>query len=130
MGHYAFLNSQKKVTEVIKGRDENEIVDGITDWEEYYGDFRGQTCKRTSYNTRAGVHLEGGTPFRKNFAGIGYKYYSSIDGFVPPKPYPSWTLNNTTGLWDSPTSMPTYDGQNYQWNEDNQTWDVITNPND
>tara|TARA_R110000737_G_C14483861_1_gene469030 strand:+ start:451 stop:828 length:378 start_codon:yes stop_codon:yes gene_type:complete len=125
MGHYAFLNSQKKVTEVIKGRDEYEIVDGITDWEEYYGDFRGQTCKRTSYNTRAGVHLEGGTPFRKNFAGIGYKYYSSIDGFVPPKPYPSWTLNNTTGLWGSPTSTPTDDGQNYQWNEDNQTWDAI-----
>jgi len=123
MAYYAFLNSKKIVVEVIKGRDEDEVVDGITDWETYYGNLRGKTCKRTSYNTVGNVHSNGGTPFRKNFAGIGYKYYSSIDGFVPPKPFPSCTLNSTTGLWDYPTPYPT-DGNDYEWNEDNQTWDL------
>jgi hypothetical protein len=80
--------------------------------------------KQTSYNTRGGVHLLGGTPFRKNFAGVGYKYDQTRDAFIPPKPYPSWTLNETTCLWEAPVAYPT-DGQRYTWNETNQTWDLV-----
>jgi len=80
--------------------------------------------KQTSYNTIGGVHRTGGTPFRKNFAGIGFKYDQTRDAFIPPKPYPSWTLNETTCLWEAPVVYPT-DGQEYSWNETNQTWDLI-----
>jgi len=79
---------------------------------------------QTSYNTRGGVHLLGGTPFRKNFAGIGYKYDQTRDAFIPPKPFNSWTLNETTCLWEAPVNYPT-DGQRYTWNETNQTWDLV-----
>ena len=129
MAHYAFLNSQKIVTEVIVGKDESDTQH---DWEIYYGNIRNQTCKRTSYNTSGGTHLNNGTPFRKNFAGIGYKYYVSHDGFAPPKPYPSWTLNTTSLLWDCPVPYPTdiEDGDGnpifYEWNETNQTWDIAS----
>lgn len=121
MAHYAFLDGNNIVTEVIVGKDEGE--DGI-DWEVWYGDFRGQVCKRTSYNTMAGVHKNGGTPFRKNYAGIGYTYQADIDAFVPPKPYASWTLD-ANAQWQPPVTMPT-DGQMYSWNEDNQTWEVVS----
>jgi len=80
--------------------------------------------KQTSYNTRGGVHLTGGTPFRKNHAGIGYTYDEDRDAFIPPKPYPSWTLNETTCLWTPPVAEP-IDNNNYEWNETNQTWDLI-----
>ena len=80
--------------------------------------------KQTSYNTRGGQHILGGTPFRKNFAGVGYTYDQTRDAFIEPKPYPSWTLNETTCLWDSPVTYPD-DGQRYSWNEDNQTWDLV-----
>jgi len=80
--------------------------------------------KQTSYNTRGGEHLLGGTPFRKNFAGIGWKYDQTRDAFIPPKPYPSWTLNETTCLWEAPLVKPN-DGQRYTWNETNQTWDLL-----
>jgi len=80
--------------------------------------------KQTSYNTRSGTHKNGGTPFRKNFAGIGYTYDEDRDAFIPPRPYPSWTLNETTCLWDPPVVKPD-DGQNYEWNEQNQTWDLV-----
>jgi len=79
---------------------------------------------QTSYNTRGGVHLLGGTPFRKNYAGIGYKYDQTRDAFIPPKPYPSWVLNETTCLWEAPVDKPT-DGQRYTWNETNQTWEIV-----
>jgi len=79
---------------------------------------------QTSYNTRGGVHLLGGTPLRKNYAGKGYNYDSVNDAFYPPQPYSSWTLNNTTYLWEAPVSYPT-DGQKYEWNEDTQQWDLI-----
>jgi len=82
------------------------------------------TWKRTSYNTKEGVHLLGGTPFRKNYAGIGYKYDQTRDAFIPPKPYNSWTLNETTCDWEPPIAYPT-DGQNYKWNETDQSWDLI-----
>jgi hypothetical protein len=121
MAHYAFLDESNIVTEVIVGKDEGE--DGVN-WEEHYGNFRGQICKRTSYNSQGGVHLTGGTPFRKNYAGIGYTYDASRDAFIPPKPYASWLLNEDTCLWEPPVAMPIDDGR-YQWNEDTQSWDTL-----
>ena len=121
MAHYAFLDSNNIVTEVIVGKNEGE--DGI-DWEQWYGDFRGQTCKRTSYNTIGGTHNSGGTPFRKNYAGIGYSYDSVRDAFIPPKPYNSWILNEDTCLWDSPTPYPN-DGEMYVWVEEDLNWQKV-----
>ena len=86
--------------------------------------------KKTSYNTIGGVHLTGGTPFRKNFAGKGFTYDEDRDAFIEPKPFNSWTLNEATCLWDPPVPMPTLtqeqiDNNNYYtWNETNQTWDL------
>jgi hypothetical protein len=79
--------------------------------------------KQTSYNTVGGVHLNGGTPLRKNYAGIGYSYDQTRDAFIPPKPFNSWTLNETTCLWDSPVVYPT-DGKRYLWNEETKQWDL------
>ena len=118
MAHYAFLNMQNIVTEVIVGKDETE---GPTNWEIHYGNIREQVCKRTSYNTIGNKHLNGGTPFRKNYAGIGYTYDYARDAFIPPKPYNSWLLNEDTCLWDPPVEMPS-DGKRYQWNEDEKKW--------
>ena len=117
MAHYAFLDQNNIVTEVIVGKDEGE--DGVN-WEAHYGAFRGQTCKRTSYNTHAGVHSGGGTPFRKNYAGIGYTYNADIDAFVPPKPFASWLLNNDTAQWQAPVPMP--EGGMYSWDEATTSW--------
>ena len=78
--------------------------------------------RQTSYNTYAGTHKLGGTPFRKNYAMIGGKYDEDRNAFIPKKPYPSWTLNETTCQWEAPTAMPT-DGH-YSWNEETQQWDV------
>jgi hypothetical protein len=123
MAHYAFLDQNNIVTEVIPGRNENEVVDGISDWEQWYGDFRGQVCKRTSYNTQGGVHSSGGTPYRKNYAGIGYTYDAGRDAFIPPKPFDSWLLNEDSCIWEPPVAYPT-DGNLYVWNEENQSWDL------
>jgi hypothetical protein len=79
---------------------------------------------QTSYNTHGGVHANGGTPLRKNYAGIGYSYDATRDAFIPPKPYASWVLNEDTCLWDAPVAMPT-DGGRYAWNESTQTWDAV-----
>jgi hypothetical protein len=118
MAHYAFLDSNNIVTEVITGRDQES--DG-TDWEQWYGEFRGQVCKRTSYNTHGGKHLLGENPFRKNYAGLGYTYDSARDAFIPPQTFASWVLNEETCLWDAPVSMPT-DGQRYSWDEETLSW--------
>ena len=80
--------------------------------------------KQTSYNTHGGVHLLGGTPFRKNHAGVGYTYDEDRDAFIPQKPYPSWILNEQTCCWKAPVDYPT-DGLYYEWNETNQSWDLI-----
>ena len=80
--------------------------------------------KQTSYNTFAGEHKLGGTPFRKNFAGIGYSYDQTRDAFIPPQPYRSWTLNEDTCQWESPVAKPN-DGQIYNWNEETKQWDLI-----
>ena len=122
MAHYAFLNMQNIVTEVIVGKDETE---GPTNWEMHYGNIREQVCKRTSYNTVAGEHTGGGTPFRKNYAGIGYTYDYARDAFIAPKPYVSWKLNNDKCIWESPVEYPS-DGKEYTWNEDTTSWDEIT----
>ena len=79
---------------------------------------------QTSYNTYGGVHKLGGTPLRKNYAGTGFTYDKTRDAFIPPQPYPSWTLNEETCLWDSPVPYPE-DGEMYTWNEQTQTWDSI-----
>tara|TARA_B110000977_G_C10638950_1_gene323248 strand:+ start:83 stop:439 length:357 start_codon:yes stop_codon:yes gene_type:complete len=76
---------------------------------------------QTSYNTSGGIHSEGGTPLRKNFAGVGCTYDVINDAFIPLKPYPSWVLNDTTCLWSAPTAYPD-DGKDYNWNEDTTSW--------
>lgn len=123
MAHYAFLDSNNIVTEVIVGKDESE--DGI-DWEEHYGSFRGQTCKRTSYNTQGGEHLNGGSQYRKNYAGIGYRYDEQLDAFIPPQPFPSWTLDEDTCLWNPPVPRPN-DEPFWRWDEDNLQWIQFNN---
>ena len=112
MAHYAFLDENNIVTEVIVGRNEDEVVDGISDWEAHYGEFRGQRCVRTSYNNN----------IRGVYAGIGYYYNEEEDIFVAPQPFPSWTRNGS--FWEAPTPMPT-DGQMYRWVEDDLNWQVI-----
>lgn len=105
MAHYAFLNKNNVVTEVIVGRDEDDLVDGITDWEAYYGEMHGVRCLRTSYNTIGGIHLGGGTPMRGNYAGIGYTYNEELDAFIPPSPGADWVLNEETFLWEPITEV-------------------------
>ena len=116
MAHYAILDNNNIVVQVHVGKNEDE---GDINWEEYYG------AKRTSFNTSGGIHLNNGTPFRKNYAGIGYTYDEERDAFIPPQPYASWTLNENTCLWDSPVAHPSEEssgGNPYVWDEDNQEW--------
>lgn len=95
MAHYAFIDENNIVTEVIVGRDE---TDGV-DWESHYAEIRGQRCLRTSYHTQRGVHIKGGVPFRLNYAGIGYEYRADIDAFIPPCPGEGLKLDEATGTW-------------------------------
>ena len=121
MAHYAFLDETNIVTEVIVGKDEGEAG---TDWEVHYGNFRAQTCKRTSYNTQGGVHSSGGTPYRKNYAAIGYTYDAARDAFIPQQPYPSWLLDDGTCKWEAPVPMPE-DGELYNWDEATTSWVLV-----
>ena len=114
MAHYAFLDDANVVVSVIVGNDE-----GGADWEAYYTTQVGMPCKRTSYNTRGGVHVSGGTPFRKNYAGIGYTYDSVRDAFIPQQPFPSWVLDESSCTWESPVARP--EGS-VQWDEQAQAW--------
>jgi hypothetical protein len=118
MAHYAFLDDNNNVVEVIVGKEENE--DGVN-WEQHYGNFRGLKCKRTSYNTYGNQHKLDGIPFRKNYASIGYRYDESLDAFISPIIHPSWILNTETCLWEPPVPYPT-DGKFYSWFEANQEW--------
>ena len=122
MAHYAFLDENNIVTEVIVGKHEGE--EGV-DWEVHYGNFRGQTCRRTSYNTSGGQHANGGTPFRKNYAGIGYTYDADRDAFIPPRPYASWVVAEDTCQWQAPQPYPD-DGAHYTWHEPSQSWHEAT----
>jgi hypothetical protein len=109
MAHYAFLDDNNIVTEVITGKDETEVIDGLTP-EEWYGDYRGQRCVRTSYNHN----------IRKQYAGIGYSYNEVGDVFVVPQPFPSWSLDANYD-WQAPIERPA-DGKQYSWDETNQVW--------
>ena len=112
MSHFAQIDENNIVTQVIVI--EQDVLDtGL------FGDPN--TWIQTSYNTQGGVHTQGGTPLRKNYAGIGFTYDATRDAFIPPKPYNSWTLNEETCLWDAPTPMPTGDTP-YVWDEDTLAW--------
>jgi len=115
MAHYAILNENNVVTQVVVGKDE---TDNTHNWEEYY------EAKRTSYNTHGNIHSEDKTPFRKNYAGIGYSYDETRDAFIPPKQYQSWTLNEDTCQWESPVVYPD-ESKIYTWNEDTTSWDLL-----
>ncbi|MCP4326713.1 MAG: hypothetical protein GY787_33775 [Alteromonadales bacterium] len=96
-----------------------EVIDNTVFWEGYYG--KGGLCKRTSFNTIGGVHQNGGTPFRKNYAGVGMTYDPVRDAFYGPQPFESWTLNEDTCLWESPVAIPE-DGNSYLWDEETKNW--------
>ena len=123
MAHYAFLNADSVVTEVITGIDETELIEGLLP-ETWYGNFRGQVCKRTSYNTHGGVHNNGGTAYRKNYAGIGYTYDAARDAFIAPKPWASWVLDEATCRWTAPVPMPS-EGGPWAWDEDTESWVAV-----
>ena len=109
MAHYAFIDSNNVVTEVIVGKDETELIDGLTP-EDWYGNYRGQRCVRTSYNNR----------IRKQYAGIGFTYNETADVFISPQPFISWSLDENYD-WQSPIAYPA-DGKVYSWDESNQVW--------
>jgi hypothetical protein len=113
MAHYAFLDDDNIVTEVIVGIDETELIEGESP-EIWYGKFRSQTCVRTSYNGN----------IRKNYAGIGYSYDEQRDAFIPPKPFASWLLDEDTCQWEAPVPYPdALDGTTlYVWDEAQQDW--------
>jgi len=113
MAHYAFLDKDNIVTEVIVGIDETELIEGL-DTETWYGNFRGQSCKRTSYNGN----------IRKNFAGLGYTYDPQRDAFIAPKPFDSWTLDEKTCCWQAPKPYPKT-GKPYRWNDDKLDWELV-----
>jgi hypothetical protein len=110
MAHYAFLDEENIVTEVIVGRNEDETVDGVSDWETYYGNIRGQVCKRTSFNNN----------IRKQFAGVGYTYSETDDVFIAPQPYESWVLDENHD-WQAPVPYPDGEGM-FVWDEANEDW--------
>jgi len=126
MAHYAKLDENNIVLEVNVV--DNEVEDekgeaGVISW--LLEGWGGVDWKKTSYNTTANVHSLDGTPFRKNYAGIGYTYDEDRDAFIPPKNYPSWTLNEITCLWEAPVTYPD-DGKIYDWNEEITNWEEIT----
>ena len=129
MAHYAILDENNIVIQVIKGIDE---TDTSQDWEEFYGNQLNGVCKRTSFNTSGGKYYDSETEkiitekaFRKNYAGIGFTYDENRDAFIPPKPFNSWVLNEETCLWESTIEHPN-DGKPYNWNEDLMQWDLYT----
>lgn len=126
MAHYAYVNNDNVVVQVIVGRDENDLPDGIESWEDYFNEKEsskgsGLRVLKTSYNTRGGEHLLGGTPFRKNYASIEGTYDSERDAFISPKPFESWVLEEETCLWIAPIPAPE-DGKIYNWDEETGTW--------
>jgi hypothetical protein len=112
VAHYAFLDENNIVTEVITGIDETELIEGV-ETETWYGNFRGQVCKRTSYNGK----------IRKNYAGVGFTYDQDLDAFIGPKPFPSWKLDKRNCLWKGPIPYPS-DGFTYNWNEKELAWEL------
>jgi hypothetical protein len=121
MAHYAFLDNNNVVVQIIVGKEENS--DGI-DWEQFYSNEMGLTCKRTSYNTLGGQHMAGKTPFRKNCAVIGGIYDPVRDAFYIKQPYDSWTLNEDTCIWEPPIARPK-DNKDYTWDEELGVWKEV-----
>jgi len=120
MANYAFIDHNNIVVECIAGRDETDLTH---DWEYRYAQMRGLVCKRYSINTYGNVNQrEGGVPFRKNAASLGGIYDPVLDAFYFQRPYPSWTLNEDTCIWEAPTPIPTEVGD-WHWNEATLTWD-------
>ena len=124
MAHFAKLGTGNIVEKV------EVVVNDIATTEQAGVDFLNNlhktrdVWKQTSYNTFGGVHKLGGTPFRKNYAGIGFKYDQTRDAFIPPKPFNSWILNETTCQWEAPVAYPD-DDNIYTWNETTQTWETV-----
>lgn len=128
MAHYAFIDDNNIVVEVIVGVEETELIEGL-DPETWYGNFRGQVCKRTSYNTFGNIHKTGGTPFRKNYAGIGFTYDAQRDAFIAPQTFPSWVLDEETCQWEAPVAKPAFDPEDpkyYTWDEETISWVEIS----
>lgn len=123
MAHFAEIDENSIVTRVLVVAD-----DQAERGQEFLANDLGLggTWKQTSYNTLGGVHKNGGTPLRMNYAGIGYTYDPVRDAFYAPKPFASWTLNDTTCLWEAPTPVPT-DGKIYTWDEPTTSWVEVTN---
>jgi len=128
VAHFAKLGTDNivKKVEVVSNNIATTEQDGINFLNNLYK--TNDIWKQTSYNTRAGVHKLDGTPFRKNYAGIGYTYDEDRDAFIPPKPYLSWVLNPTTCQWDAPKPMPTLtqeqmdNNKRYEWSEYQEDW--------
>lgn len=118
MAHFAQLDANNIVTAVVCG-----IIE-LGDDEQAHIDQWGGVWKRTSYNTRGGVHLLGGTPFRKNYAGEGYRYDADLDAFIAPQPFPSWVMNKDICIWLPPIPYPD-DGKYYIWDEETVSWDLF-----
>ena len=121
MAHFAKINESNIVTQVVVVNDSDG--DNDTDGQNFLNNLfkTTHTWKKTSYNTYGNTHRLGGTPYRKNFASIGFTYDSSRDAFIEPKPYNSWTLDETTCLWEPPVAYPS-DGKSYEWDESNRQW--------
>jgi hypothetical protein len=121
MAHYAKLDENSIVIEVnVIDNDQEELGEaGIVEW--LLAGWGGVDWKKTSYNTNANTHSLGGTPFRKNYAGIGFTFDSDRDAFIPPQPFPSWLLNEDTCQWEAPVPYPD-DGDNYAWDEESESW--------
>jgi len=129
MAHFAKIGLNSKVIEVLSVNNEVLKDSNGVEREDIGIDFLTKLTgwaiwKQTSYNTHGGIHDNGGTPFRKNHAGIGYTYDEDRDAFIPKKPYNSWTLNEQTCQWEAPVAKPT-DGKRYSWNETNLNWEII-----
>jgi len=124
MAHFTKLGKGNKVEQVIVVSNDVATTEqaGIDFINNLYG--TNDVWKKTSYNTQKGEHKLGGTPFRKNYAGLGYKYDESRDAFIPPQTFPSWTLNETTCLWEAPVVYPD-DGNKYKWDETTTNWVLI-----
>ena len=131
MAHFAKLGTGNIIerVEVVSNDIATTEQAGVDFLNNLYG--TNDVWKQTSYNTIAGVHKLGGTPFRKNYAGVGFRYDQVLDAFIPVKPFNSWVLNETTCQWEAPIERPTLteeqidNGNEYRWNEDNQTWDLV-----
>jgi hypothetical protein len=124
MAHYAYIDENGIVTQVIVGPDEGTEPDGVESWEAYFSAKGKGQAVRTSYNTVGGSHSGGGTPLRYNYAGIGFTYDEGRDAFIPPKPFESWVLDEDTCLWVAPVPYPE-DGKVYAWDEDAGDWVAV-----